>query len=350
MNIELSSHRNRAVVIGGSIAGLLAARVLVDFYKEVIILERDELAEETRPRRGVPHGRHAHGLLAGGQRVLENLFPGISDELIRNGAISADPQNDGTWFFEAAPLCKAPSGTTGVLSSRPFLEATIRRRVLFEDRIRLLSNQTVRMLTSTADKSRITGVVTEDRTIEADIVVDGTGRGSRTGVWLEGLGFKPAREERVEVQLVYTTRVFRLQHVPDDRFIVIAPTPDGKRGGVMAQQERDTWITTLFGHFGEAAPADLHGFMEYARSLPSSLIYDALRDAEPVTEPVNFRFPASTRHHYEELQSFPALLEIDLRSTLVTDVGVQELQAALPNLKIVHESLPKNQASPIYGE
>jgi 2-polyprenyl-6-methoxyphenol hydroxylase-like FAD-dependent oxidoreductase len=305
MNIDLSSYRNRAIVIGGSIAGLLAARVLADFYKEVIILERDEFTFEGQPRRGVPHGRHAHGLLAGGQRVLEKFFPGISAELIRDGATPADPQRDGTWFFEGGALCKTPSGTEGVISSRPFLEAAIRRRVRFTKGIKILDSQTVRMLTSTPDKSRITGVVTEDRTIEADIVVDGTGRGSRSGVWLEALGFRPAREEKVEVQLVYTTRAFRLKHVPEDKFMVIAPTPDGKRGGVMAMQENDLWIVTLFGHFGIVAPQDLTGFVEYARTLPSPLIYDAIRNADPVTEPVNFRFPASTRRHYEELRRFP---------------------------------------------
>jgi 2-polyprenyl-6-methoxyphenol hydroxylase-like FAD-dependent oxidoreductase len=305
MDIESNSHRNRAVVIGGSVAGLLAARVLADFYREVILLERDDFNEAIEPRRGVPHGRHAHGLLAGGQRVLEKLFPGILAEMIRDGAVAADPHNDGTWFFEGAALYKSPSGTEGVISSRPFLEAAIRRRTLFAGNVRLLSNQPVRMLTSTQDKSRITGVVTEDRTIEADLVVDGTGRGSRSGVWLEGLGFKSAREEKVEIELVYTTRSFRLRHIPEDKFMVIAPTPDGKRGGVMARQEGDAWIVTLFGHFGQVAPNDLDGFIEYSRTLPSPLIYNAIWDAEPVTEAVNFRFPASTRRHYEELPIFP---------------------------------------------
>jgi 2-polyprenyl-6-methoxyphenol hydroxylase-like FAD-dependent oxidoreductase len=307
MNIELSTHRNKALVIGGSMAGLLAARVLADFYQEVIVLERDDLENEEQHRRGVPHARHAHALLAGGQKELEKFFPGISGEMIEAGATQADAQNDGTWFFEGAPLCKGPSGKAGVLVSRPLLESTVRNRVRSIKGVRVLPGQTVRMLASSDDKRRITGVVTEDGMIEADIVVDASGRGSRSGVWLEALGFQPAKEEKVEVQLAYTTRLFKPRHdcLPDDKFVVVAPTPHGKRGGVMALQEGDRWIVTLFGHFGHIAPRDLEGFIDYARSLPCSLIYHAIRDAKPIGEPVNFRFPASTRRHYEQLARFP---------------------------------------------
>jgi len=239
--------------------------------------------------------------------VLEQLFPGITAQLISGGAVPADPMNDGTWFFEGAALRKARSGTTGVMMSRPFLESVVRARIAETEGIDVLGGQSVRRLISSDDGNRVMGVVNDDGFVEADLVIDATGRGSRSADWLELLGFEKAADTKVEIDLMYTTRLFRLRPDcrPDDKFIVIAPTPDGKRGGVMAMQESGDWIVTLFGHFGQVAPNDIEGFMEYTRSLPSPLIYEAIRRAEPIGEPINFRFPASRRRSYEKLARFP---------------------------------------------
>jgi 2-polyprenyl-6-methoxyphenol hydroxylase-like FAD-dependent oxidoreductase len=307
MNTESKPHRDRAIVIGAGIAGLLAARVLTDFYTEVVILDRDDLSAEGMPRRGVPQSRHAHGLLAGGLRVIEDLFPGIFEELVDRGATPADPQADGTWFFEGGPLCKTPSGTKGVLTSRPLLESTIRERVRSLEGVTIIGDQAVGEPVSTPDRKRVAGVTTSSGAFDADLVVDAGGRGTKSSRWLKSLGFDPSPEEQVEVDLVYTTRLFRVsnKNLPSDRFVIIGPTPAGKRGGVLAIQENDRWIVTLFGHFGQIAPTEIDGFIEYARSLPSPLIYQAIRDAEPIDDAVTFRFPASTRRHYEDLKSFP---------------------------------------------
>ena len=81
--------QDHAVVLGGSIAGLLAARVLADAYAEVMVLDRDVLAPGVAPRRGAPQGRHIHGLLARGQLALEELFAGLTAELVRAAHPSA---------------------------------------------------------------------------------------------------------------------------------------------------------------------------------------------------------------------------------------------------------------------
>jgi 2-polyprenyl-6-methoxyphenol hydroxylase-like FAD-dependent oxidoreductase len=296
-----------AVVIGGSIAGLLAARVLRDFFERVTLIERDSLPIGAEQRRGVPHGWHAHALLAGGQKVLEELFPGISEELIGAGSVPADPLHDGTWFFEGSPLLKTSSGTSGILTSRPFLESAVRRRVRSLDGIDIVDGRTVRGLVASEKKRSVTGVQTEDEDIEADLVVDATGRGSRSPQWLHALGFPAPREEKVEVQLAYTTRLFRRRpdHLDGDKFSVIAPTPTGKRGGVIGIQEGERWIVTLFGHFGHVAPQDLTGYTEFAKSLPAPFIYNVIRDAEPIGDACTFRFPASSRRRYEALDRFP---------------------------------------------
>jgi 2-polyprenyl-6-methoxyphenol hydroxylase-like FAD-dependent oxidoreductase len=298
--------RGHALVIGGSMAGLLAARVISEFYENVTLIERDHLSVQAEQRRGVPHGRHAHAILSGGLRVLEELFPGIAGELADAGAVPADAGRDGVWFFEGAPLKRDASSTSSILMTRPLLEHTVRQRVLELPNLCILDAQIARNF-ETTDDNRVIGVRTDSHVIEADLVIDATGRGSHSGRWLASLGFSAAREETVEVQLVYTTRVFqrRPEHLKGDKFTLVTPTAQGKRGGVILAQEGDKWIVTLFGHFGQAAPADLNGFIEFARSLAAPFIYDVVRDAEPIGEAVTFRFPASSRRRYENLARFP---------------------------------------------
>ena len=300
------SKRDRAVVIGGSIAGLLAARALSEFYSEVVILERDDVSSEGVYRKGVPQARHAHAILAAGHQVIEEMFPGISDELVSRGALLRDPLNDGHWVFEGDDLKRTPSGTQALLLSRPLLEDGIRRRVRATKGITILDKRSVRGLI-TKGKSVVGGVVTEEEAIEADLVVDAAGRGSRGAEWIKSLGFERPREEKVNVQLFYTTRIFRREssHLNGDAFVSIPSTPDGKRGGVVLAQEGDEWIVTLTGNFGQQPPEDLDGFIKYAATLPAKHIFKLVAEAEPIGDAKAMRYPASVRHRYEELDASP---------------------------------------------
>jgi 2-polyprenyl-6-methoxyphenol hydroxylase-like FAD-dependent oxidoreductase len=296
-----------ATVIGGSMAGLLCARVLADHCDRVTIVERDSFPSGVENRRGVPQGRHTHALLASGRNAVERFFPGLSDELIRDGAVPGDIAHDARWFVGGGRLVRFHAGLEGLLLSRPFLEAAVRRKVLSLPNVHVRENTTVDGLVSNPDKSRVTGIQIGNETIPADFVIDATGRGSHSPQWLENLGHPKAPEERVEVALAYTTRLFRrsLQHLDGDGAVVIPPTPEGKRGGVMLGQEGDRWTVTLVGHFGQAAPPELEGFIEYARTLPAPYIYQVVRVAEPLGDPMTARFPASVRRRYEKLRRFP---------------------------------------------
>lgn len=305
MNKRSELNGKRALVIGGSMSGLLAARVLSDFYDKVTIIERDSLTFDDRPRRGVPQGRHAHGLLASGTQVLEEMFPNILQNLQMAGAIPADALNDARWFFEGGCLRRSPTGTAGVLVSRPILESVLRERVRGIDRIEIFDNLTILGLLFWG--AAVTGVRTDHGILEAELVVDATGRGSRSPKWLASIGFFPPSEEKVEVHLTYTTRLFKRcpSDLGGDKIVAIPPTPEGKRGGVMVAQGGDLWMVTLFGHFGNQAPEDLDGFVRYAKDLPASYIYDVIRNADPVGDASFIRFPASTRRRYEKLRHFP---------------------------------------------
>jgi 2-polyprenyl-6-methoxyphenol hydroxylase-like FAD-dependent oxidoreductase len=300
--------QQHAIVMGGSIAGLLAARVLSDFYQQVTIVERDAFPSGAAHRRGVPHARHTHGLLAGGHDVLERLFPGITLALIAQGGVSGDIVRDFRWFFEGGCLSRPASGWSALLTSRPMLEAEIRNRVLALPNIARRDHSAVERLAPCVRSHAVTGVYVDGELLPADLVVDATGRGSHTPHWLRQMGYESPREESVQIGLSYTTRFFE-RYAGDlggDLGAIIPPTPHGKRGGVMIAQEGGRWAVTLLTHFGEGAPEDLAGFVEFARTLPAPYIYDVIRDAIPVGEAATIKFPASVRRHYEGLSRFPS--------------------------------------------
>lgn len=294
-----------AVVIGGSLGGLLAARVLSDHCEKVTVLERDEFPAGSENRRGVPQGWHAHGLLASGSNAIEDLFPGISDELVEAGAVRADVMNDGSWFFEGACLKRAPSDTIGLLLSRPFLEDAVRRRVQGLAHVEMIDKCPVRGLL--VDEDAVKGVIADGRGLKADLVVDASGRGSHASKWLEAMKFPVPAEEKVEVQLVYTTRYFRRgpTEPTSGLFGVVNPSPLNPTSGVILAQENDRWVVTLIGRFGVKPAEDIEGFLDFARGLDSSLIYDMIRNAEPLGDPISMRFPASVRRRYERARRSP---------------------------------------------
>lgn len=146
-----------------------------------------------------------------------------------------------------------------------------------------------------------------DETLLADLVVDATGRGSHSPLWVEGLGYGKPKEERIEINLAYATRRFHRSpdHLNGALFVSIAPTPATGRGGFIAAQEGNSWIVTMNAYCGATVPTDLAGFIEFARTLPASYIYDVISEAEPLGAPQSARFPASVRRRYERMNRFP---------------------------------------------
>ncbi|WP_169944026.1 NAD(P)/FAD-dependent oxidoreductase [Microbispora sp. H11081] len=303
---------NRAVVLGGSMAGLLAARVLADGYAEVLVVDRDRLSGVTTARRGVPQGRHVHGLLARGQQILEELFPGFTEGAVAAGVPTGD-LGELRWFFNGARLQPARTGLICVSAARPVLESHVRARVAALPNVTFLEEHDIAGLVATPDRGRVTGARVrphdgEEVTIEADLVVDTTGRGSRTPVWLEEFGYERPAEEKVKINLTYTTRHFRLRDesiLNGDLSINPVSTPSHPRGAFFSRIEDGRCVVSLTGVLGDSAPADPEGYMDFVKSLPVPDIYDVIKDAEPLDDPVSFRYPASVRRHYERLTRFP---------------------------------------------
>lgn len=204
-----------AIVIGASIGGLLCARVLADYYDAVTVVERDDLPNMHEPRKGVPQGRHAHGLLARGREVLDELFPGLSEEAVSHGAIYGDIVDEVLWFNYGVYLHNTPSSLKGLLISRPMLEEVVRRRVLQLPNVRL--QKQIEILEPICDRiaGRVTGVRVQTTTgpseaMNWDLVVDASGRGSKSPMWLDGLGYAKPREDSIRVDIGYMTRSYRV--------------------------------------------------------------------------------------------------------------------------------------------
>jgi len=311
------TNTDQAVVLGASMAGLLAARVLSERFARVVVIERDVLPSAGEHRRGVPHGRHLHALHPRGREILDELFPGFTASLAASGAVRGDALGDVRWQLSGHQLRQTTIGLPGVLASRPFLEGHIRAMVRRLPGVRFVEETSVCGLTVTADKRTVTGVQVRGpggaaAQVAGGLVVDATGRGSRTPAWLAELGYQHPAEERVEIGLRYATRTYRLQPgaMGRDQMILTGATPANPRTGVLAVTEGGRHILTIAGIRGDYPPTDPAEFDDYAAGLPSTDIATAIAGAEPLDDPVPFRFPASVRRRYERLAAFPAGLLI----------------------------------------
>lgn len=302
-----------ALVLGASIGGLLAARVLADYYSTVTLVERDHLPPAGEPRKGVPQGRHAHGLHARGSAVLEQLFPGFTKEIAARGGMVLDISRDFRWYANGGFHQPMTSGLEGLLVSRPLLEAGLLARVRALPNVQMLEGYDILGLVASEDRHRITGVRVARRaddteqTLAADMVVDATGRGSRSPAWLAELGYAQPAEEQVRMDLGYASREYRRRpdQLPGLRGFAIAGSPPDGRNGVVLAQEGERWSVTLGGYNGDFAPLDSEGFLEFAKGLPTPAMYQLLKDAEPLTDPVPYRFRANQRRRYDRLERFP---------------------------------------------
>lgn len=304
----------RAVVLGAGMAGLLAARVLADRYEAVTVVDRDELPDGVEPRRGVPQARHAHALLARGQQLLEELFPGITEELAADGALIGDVLGDTRMYLSGHRLRSASSGLVAVSACRGMIEGRVRARVRGLPHVHLLGRCDALGLTSTADARAVTGVRllrradhSAEEVLHADTVVDTTGRTSRAPAWLQALGLDGPDEERLPIDVAYATRRYRLgaDALRGDLAVLHGLTPDHPRGGVLALLGGGEAMLTLAGILGDRPPTDPGGFAAFAASLRFSDIQDTIRDADPLDDPVPYRFPASVWRHYERLRHLP---------------------------------------------
>lgn len=303
----------KAIVIGGSMAGMMAARVLSEHFDKVLIIERDNIPDEAVARGGVPQGRHLHALLARGQEIMEELFPGLSDDLSATGAPILQWGINSLFVSPGGHGQKFDSGIRSHLTSRVSLEHLVRQRLQKTDNIDYLMGTQVNRLLE--DSGRITGIEVMNRrskvseTLMADLIVDTSGRGSKSPEWLQELGYEAPDETQVNAFVGYATRWFEVPEnfAAEYQSIAISPHLDAgiSRAGAMFFVEGNQAVVTLQGTNKDYPPTDDADYLAFAKSLQVPYLYDFIKQAKSISPIYGYQRTKNRIRHYEKLARHP---------------------------------------------
>ncbi|WP_322859655.1 oxidoreductase [Mycobacterium europaeum] len=310
--------REHAAVIGGSIAGLCAARVLADSYARVTVYERDDLPATPSNRATVPQDRHLHMLMARGAMEFESLFPGLLDDMVAAGVPMLENRPDCIHLGAAGHVLGTGHTLrdefTAYVPSRPHLEWQLRKRVRDTDNVAIVRRSVAEPRYDPA-RRRVTGVLLdaagsdggEPEFVAADLVVDAAGRGTRLPVWLEQWGYERPREDALDIGIHYATQQFRIADgLITEKVVVAGASHDKSLGLGMLCYEDGTWVLTTFGVANVKPPRTFPEMLALADELLPAHFSTALTHAEPLGEPAFHAFPASRWRRYDKLDRFPA--------------------------------------------
>ncbi len=313
-----------AVVIGGSLAGLMTARVLADHFESVTVLERDHIESRPALHKSIPQGNHVHGLLPSGRQAMSSFYPNLFTNLEKSGSIRCRLGMDFLFYgpsgrgYSASGTVREPHdlGYDFYCQSRGLLEHCVRQCTLEQTNVRFLGDCAVQGLVYR--DGHVEGVLCESdgesRALSTDLVVDACGRGSRAPRWLSEMGFQASAETTIGVDLAYASTHFRVPEDYDRQESLVGfdwPSPDSINCELSANSalleivEGDVWHLTLAGRFGDYPPRDEEGFFAFAKSLHTPKLYELIKNAERVSDITTHRFPTSVRRHYEALSTFP---------------------------------------------
>ncbi len=298
-------------------AGLLAARALLDHFEHVTIVDRDAFPPAPVYRKGVPQSPHAHVLLARGQLVLEKLFPGLVGELRGQGAVPLIAPNDVLALTPMGWAMRSSPWPLSLLScSRELLEFNVRRRVAADPAIAVVEEREVEGLIPRGDGASIAGIRLRPRgdrmtqpveDLLGELVVDASGRDSDMPAWLRAIGYEAPAETRVVSGAGYASRYYAppVGFAADWKMLFFLPSPRSPRGGVLFPIDGDRWLVTIVGVGGDHPPTDDAGFLEFARSLQTPILYEVISRSTPLSSARGYRRTDNVRRGYDELPRWP---------------------------------------------
>ncbi|MFJ8311408.1 MULTISPECIES: FAD-dependent monooxygenase [unclassified Streptomyces] len=302
----------RAVVIGGGLAGMLAAAALSGYADEITVVERDGLPDGPVPRKGLPQAHHAHLLWSGGARAMEELLPGVNKRWLAAGARRIALPTGLVSMQSQGWLRRWPEMQFMIACSRDLLDWVVREQVTADARVKVLHH--TELLSLEGGAARVTGVRVrtadgEERGLEADLVVDASGRGSRAPLWLRGLGVNQPREEKVDSGLAYASRMFSAPAGASDFPLVNvqsdAREPIPGRTTTIVPIEGGRWLVTLSGTRGGQPTGAAEEFEAFARSVRHPVVGELIADAEPLSDVVVSRSTVNRRYFFEKVKNWP---------------------------------------------
>lgn len=346
----------KAIVLGGSISGVLSARVLSDFFEEVIILEKDNLSNLKMARNSVPQSRHLHVLLETGLKNLDDFFPSFSDKLIEKGSSIIDSQNDVAWFHFGGWKKRYKSNLRLALQSRPLLESTLRETLLEQCKnVTIRTQIRVNGLLYDRSKQKISGVkvVNNNKRIDkfsimGDLIVDCMGRNSRCNKWLSELGYGIPENKYIDIGMGYTSLLMKpnKNFLKEYKALFVHPYPpyNTKYGAVIPHENdengNEQYIVALSGCLGDHAPKDFDGFLNFASKLDNDAISDFIRNAEPVSDFSYLQSKTNSRKYFENLRYTPkGIISIGDAILVPNPIYGQGMTIVSLEAKILHETL-----------
>ncbi|WP_028778654.1 NAD(P)/FAD-dependent oxidoreductase [Shimazuella kribbensis] len=346
----------RAIIIGGSMGGLLTASVLSEYFTEVLIIERDELPEKPMDRVGTPQGFHPHRFTPRLKIILERLFPGYNDVLLENGA-SELLNKYVCQINQYGKITIGPNPRKDTACSRALMEWTIREYVKKISNVRFLVKHDVIGLQTTADHTTVTGVHLRDRTLKqektltADMVFDISGRGSKLVPWLQQFGYEVPTPDRLKVALAYSTRRFRIPaHLAEKWDVIrIAGHPSTETfTGVLSTIENDVAEVLLYGLGGRYPSTKPDEYLQEAARLSNPLIAEVIQELEPITAPRGFRVPELIRQRFEQMERWPAgLLVLGDAFCNVDPIFGQGITMASVEAEMLEKCLQEQKKQPV---
>ncbi|HEY6331530.1 MAG TPA: FAD-dependent monooxygenase [Blastocatellia bacterium] len=303
----------RAIVVGGGLGGLSAARALSDRFRQVVILDRDELPDGATPRPGVPQGKHPHGLLGGGLEALEQLFPGFGNELGRAGAVPINRGFDILYEIPGQnPWPRIKFGRPTYAMSRPLIELTLRRQVERLTNVKVQSRCRVLKIIGESNIGAATGICYRApdgnvETLQSDLIIDASANGSLTLEFLKASGRTVPEETSIGVNMRYASALFDHADIRDNyKFAFTLPNaPEESRGGLILPAENESYQVVLIGRGDDIPPINESEFRKYARKLWTPTLYHAIKNAKLLTEITPYSFTESRWRHFAQVSDFP---------------------------------------------
>ncbi|SHO43705.1 2-polyprenyl-6-methoxyphenol hydroxylase-like oxidoreductase [Nitrosotalea sinensis] len=341
--------RKHALVIGGSISGLVSAQILAKYFEIVTIIEKDDI-KSSDVRNGTPQANHIHTLLVKGKQVLSEIFPELEKEMMESGALGLDYILNGQYFIDGYWTPRFSSGLDSYFSSRTLFEFTIRKQVEKNNKIQFMNGLVTGLVT---DNNKHVSVkiksgkdFSSEQILHGDIVVDASGRNSKTSEWLQDIGYAKPEETHVDSNIGYATRCYKIpkEYQNLKEFIVILnhPPHQPKMGGILPIEGK-RWKVTMYSIGKDLPTTDEKEFLEFSRTLADQRVYDMIKNAEPESEIHGYRVRGSRVIHYERAKVWPENYIVigDAVCTFNPFYG-QGMTIAVLGCKLLDEFLKKN--------